>query len=341
LVLDAHAPDARGGSSSFSTRETGRALDGLGRFDVLFFDACLMGMIESAYEVQPFTDYLIAGENLLWSRLPYQRYLNPSILTAGTTPRELAQSIVRLYNQPVVSEEPFAIAAIDMRKLPGLVELTNTLAQRLLDRLHKDPSAEAQIRAAYAAAQKFDSDSSYSIDATDNYVDLADFARQLRGANISETITASADAVVEAVGVRGPADRVVLATSALSGTTRFAEQPWSFPGAYGLSIYLPLGERDCRPTGLPIDDVTQPAVSPCLAPPTAKVDDFQIEPQLPYYANAGQLTFTRDAPYWAALLTHLDITTPNRAPDRPSPRSPFPGKSEAERFYVFLFQVRR
>jgi hypothetical protein len=71
---------ADGAGSSLSTRETREALDGAGPIDLLFFDACLIGTIESAYAIVPFASYLVAGQNLLWSRLPYNRYLHQNIL---------------------------------------------------------------------------------------------------------------------------------------------------------------------------------------------------------------------------------------------------------------------
>jgi hypothetical protein len=58
------------------------------------------------------------------------------------------------------------------------------------------------------------------------------------------------------------------------------EQRWDFAGAYGVSIYLPLGEQDMRPTRLP-----QTPGGPALP-----------ERQLDYYTNPNQLLFTHDTP---------------------------------------------
>src|SRR6266508_724951 len=228
LALDARANDGVG--TSLSTKATGEALAGLGHFDVLFLDACLMGMIETATEVQPYADYLVAGENLLWSRLPYEKYLDPTVLTSTTDPRALAQAIVQNYNKPPPADEPFAIAALDMSmsKLPGLVAKTNSLAQALLDALPPSPvppdnPAGKAIRAAYAAAQKFDYDSSFSLDqTTDAYVDLADLAAQLlrqeyfiNNLTVMEAAKQVRDAIVGSTGAPGV---VVGNPNAVSGT---------------------------------------------------------------------------------------------------------------------------
>ncbi|HJZ47797.1 MAG TPA: clostripain-related cysteine peptidase, partial [Roseiflexaceae bacterium] len=329
MAIDLTTPEG----SSLSTRNTGEALAGLGRFDVLFFDACLMGMIESAYEVQPYADHFIAGENLLWSRLPYEAYLGPDTLGANTTPRELASNIVQHYNQPGATNEPFAIAAIDMAKLPDLRGKTNALAESLIAAL---PGAATKIRNAYTQAQKFDYDASYSVDTTDAYVDLADVARQLlRDENdISLQVDADAQAVVDAVTGGNGAAGAVIARRAVSGTTRFSPQTWSLDGASGLSIYLPLGERDCRPTGELISEGGVKAVAPCAEAPGATTGQPQMEPQLTYYKDASQLAFTRDAPRWAELLVKLD---PGTLPRTKAPiNAPYPARSLSELYLAML-----
>jgi len=359
LALDAQAKGGVG--TSLSTKVTGEALAGLGHFDVLFLDACLMGMIETATEVQPYADYLVAGENLLWSRLPYEHYLAPDVVTSTTTPLQLAKAIVTHYNEPSPADEPFTIAALDLSQLPdpldssgpsGLVRLVDNLAQKLLDALGANPAApvspaaakeaETKIRNAYDVAQKFDYDSSFSLDQhTDAYVDLADLAAQLLLPQyiISPDVTQAAQAVHDKiVGSAGKPGVVVAPPKAISGTyyARPTQPAWSFAGAHGLSIYLPLGERDCRPTGLPLSGGAFLALAPC-EPPATPVQ-YQIEPQLNYYVQPEQLRFSsaEGAQKWAALLERLDPRTPNRMKSSPI-QSPFPAASRK----VYLPLVRR
>lgn len=294
-----------------STRDTARMLQGLEHIDVLFFDACLMGMVESAYEIMPYASYFIASQSLAWSQLPYRRYLDPTVLTRNTTPRELAAQIVARYNQPAYPSEPFTIAAIDTAKLTDVVTNTEVLAKYLLAALPpspvplNDPTREALTRA-YRASQKFDYDSSYTIDPTDGYVDLADFAIQLLRAenHISPDVDTAARALVDAIGGRGQADRAIVATRGISGTAQLAPdgQPWTFAGAHGLSIYLPLGEQDNRPMGRDMSGEPIPV------------------PQLSYYASPAHLTFTKHAPQWAELLVRLEANTPQRTRLWRSPR---------------------
>jgi hypothetical protein len=349
LALDAQANGGVG--TSLSTKATGEALAGLGHFDVLFLDACLMGMIETATEVQPYADYLVAGENLLWSRLPYEKYLDPKVLTPTTDPRALAQAIGQYYNEPKPADEPFTIAALDLSQLPKLVQEVDNLAQQLLAGLNEEHTAEtyeAYIRAAYEddTTQKFDYDSSFSLDKTDAYVDLADLAAQLLEKSkspeysIDWKVTDAATQVRnQIVGSAGEPGVVVGTPKAVSGT--YYAKPtlpaWNFAGAHGLSIYLPLGERDCRPTGLLLSDEAFPALAPC-EPPATQVH-YQVEPQLNYYIQPEQLRFSsaEGAPEWAALLERLDPRTPNRTKSSPI-QSPFPA---ASRTLVYLPLVRK
>jgi hypothetical protein len=297
--------------SSLSTHNTGQILADH-PVDVLFFDACLMGMVESAYEIAPYASYFVAGQNLTWSRLPYATYLKPGVLTAKTSPRDLAARIVEHYNQPTPSTEPFTISAIDTAKLENVVTNTNILAEQLLVALPDSPLPVAlndpvrmALTRAYTATQKFDYDSSYTIDPTDGYVDLADFAIQLlRPQNdISPEVDAAAQAIVDAISGRGEAEPTVVAMKAISGTTKLAPdgQPWNFAGAHGLSIYLPLGEQDYRPSDTNADGKPIP------------------KRQLDYYSDPAQLAFTLKAPSWADLLVRLEENTPQRTREWNSP----------------------
>jgi hypothetical protein len=314
--------------TSLSTRNIGEVFQGLGalgHFDLIFFDACLMGMLESTYEVQPYTDYVIAGENLLWAELPYQTYFTPEALNGQTTAQQLATHIVARYNEPTSQEEPFALAALDMRKASDLPAGVNALAEELLKTL---PQGEKQIRDAYHAAQKFDYDASMSIDPQDGYVDLADFAAQLK---LQFPQGASPDVYNAAQQVIDGVSQTVIQPKILSGivSTDQGNREWNFDNAHGLSIYLPLGEQDCRFTGqIPPSGEPDPERR-CrwnktgeLVRSTPKPDLF-LERQLFYY-TAENMTFVRDAPKWKELLDQLEPSTPRRTPERGEFRTPFP-----------------
>ncbi|NTU79490.1 MAG: hypothetical protein HGA45_08820 [Chloroflexales bacterium] len=297
--------DLSSGGATLSTLNTGAALSGLGTFDLLFFDACLMGMIESAYEVRNAADYFVAGQNLMFADLPYEDYLAAGALSAETKPLDLARRIVERYNARMnPRKNPYAIAAVDLTRLRGgvresLATRINTLADILLADLplqlsSDDPLAKALITS-YQGAQKFDYDNSLSLEPSEGYVDLVDFMSRLQHATdpaISQRIKDAAAAVVAAAQAGPPP--VIVASRAESGA--YEGKPWNLDGATGLSIYLPLGEQDYRPTRTDPNDPSKPA---------------QPEPQLAYYSDPNQLAFTRDVPQWAALLRRLEGAVPS------------------------------
>lgn len=302
---------------SLSTRDTGRVFAGLGslgKLDVLFFDACLMGMVESAYEVQPYARYLVAGQNILWSRFPYDVYLSPENLNAATTPEALARTLVDRYNEPAPTDEPFTVAALDLQRLPQVVAQTNTLAQVLLAETLKPSSTITNtITRTYQLSQQFDYGVRYRIGSAEAYVDLYDFASWLvTNQDVPASVRQAAQGVRLAIG-DGQGSGAVVAIKNSSGRYNGAID-WNLSGAHGLSIYLPLGERDCRPTGT--YQAGQPTViAPCTKPTTVPGQP-QAEPQLQrYYSKGGQLAFTEAAPAWRDLLLQLDAVVPASAPE--------------------------
>jgi hypothetical protein len=331
LAIDLSANGRAG--SSLSTRNTSEVFAGLGRFDLLFFDACLMAMAESLYEVYPYADYLVAGENLLWSQFPYEEYLAPTALTDTTTGRELAAHIVASYNAPVRPDEPFVIAGFASAELPAVAQRVDELAAALLNVLNGPaPNANAattKLRAAYAASQKLDYDSSLSIEANEGYVDLVDLAQKLMLPEfaINSEISGLAQQVVESVlGGTGTRGALIGPAKKQSGTILAGAAEWNFTNANGLAIYLPLGERDCRATGGPSVAGGSRAISPCTST-TGGDGQPVIEPQLQtYYSKADQLRFTNDAPSWSALLLKLDASTADRRPESLF-NSPYPVRS--------------
>lgn len=315
------------GGTSFSTADTRQALaelGALGEFDVVFFDACLMGMVETAYEVRDFTQYYLAGQNLLWAELAYDRYLAPQNLHANTSPRQLSEQIINLYNADAPAGQPYTIAAIDSQRLIDVVGLVNSLGQYLLSEIKAGGAraalAENLLREAYAATQKFDYDSSFTIDPTDGYVDLADFARNLSdlvaklpedaamSAAVRRDIGGNAATLRQAIWDEGGFTSAVFAQRIVNGKVRIdgVERTWDFARASGLAIYLPLGERDKRPTGITSGG--------------APLDESQIT----YYANPDQLSFSRDAGPWGAMIDAIDASTPPRDPARGDFNTPFP-----------------
>ncbi len=306
MAMDLSTPS---GDTTISTKDTRLALsNGLAsgqRIDVLFFDACLMGMLESAYEVRAYADYLVVAENLLYSNeelRTYGDYLATTNISTTTTPPELAQTIVTRYSritnegtQVAQAYNPFTMAALDLTRLRAtgnLAERVNTLASALLAAYSDAPTLYAALQPVYAQVQKFDYDGDEQIEPTDGYVDLGHFAALLRdNAALPQVVRDAAGAVVTELGPTVLSVR--RESGSHSGTTG-----WDFSQATGLSIFAPLGEQDWRPTRTPT--ATEQLPTGCYA---------VSENQRLYY-TIDQLQFVTAAPQWASVIERVEPAVP-------------------------------
>jgi hypothetical protein len=209
------------------------------KIDVLHYDACLMGLLEQAYEIKEFADYWVAYENLGWGVFCYDRYVNvasgpfPGATREAGQPRlanaeELASGVAEAYfSHPSILNSARTVSAIDLSRIGPVYEAVDSLAAALLAHW---PAIKPQVAAARAATQKFDSQDYMRITQQDEYVDLYDLARQLKlNVNIA-TVQGAAQAVMDAID----AGFVV------------AERHYSWPGpdwglenAHGIAIYFP------------------------------------------------------------------------------------------------------
>jgi len=227
-----------------STGELGEALywatdEQAAPLDVLFLEASMMAMLENAYEVRDSARYLVASEGTVWARFAYDRYLVG--VDETTAPRDFATQIVEEY---ATSLEGYPLTmgamAIDVTALGPVVDAADQLAIVLSDTLTTTRPYIAQV---YTVTQKFDSNWDLELELPDAYVDLYDLAYQLYGLlPISETEALSAtQALTEAIALAG--GPVIVAETHRDGHPWMAPSvTWTFSGAHGVSIYLPLGE---------------------------------------------------------------------------------------------------
>lgn len=258
--LSGVALDTTGAIDWIEVKELGEALGeatGSGEIpiDVLFADACLMAMVEDAYELQGFVDYYVASENLIWithdDELPYPYSGYVSSITATTTPRDLAKQLVAQYASWMNAVNAYmmdkygtslgyTLSAADLSQLDPLVAAVNALGQRLRDGIAGGPTFVDQVSASREAAQKFDSDrkglaSNRLINTYDEYVDLSDFATQLQAISDPD-LQAKAQDVVDAVASYIIEDGNVAHSG--DGSRNFP----NLGGSHGVSIFFPKGD---------------------------------------------------------------------------------------------------
>jgi hypothetical protein len=203
--------------------------EGAAPIDVVHYDACLMAILENAYQIQDYASYLVASQNLGWSFFAYRRYA--AHVTASTTPAQLVANVVQDYHDLALQNRrlPHTLSALDLEKTGAVEDAVTALARTL----QASPQAtQERVYDARATAQKFDSRYYFRIDNEDEYVDLYDLARLLKQ-NISDSaVQSDAQAVMDAV------DSCVIVEQHASG--RYLHYPyWDLDNAHGISIYFP------------------------------------------------------------------------------------------------------
>lgn len=115
------------------------ALDGY-ELTLIGFDACLMSMIEVAYEFVGVADVMVASEAYEpWDGWPYDMFLASLVDNPNTAAEDLAKEIVMnyidSYSEDGLLSTFVTMAAIDLNTLETLVELIDNLAVFLMDHL--------------------------------------------------------------------------------------------------------------------------------------------------------------------------------------------------------------
>jgi parallel beta-helix repeat protein len=208
--------------------------------DVVFFDVCLMGMIEVAYQVKDYASFYISSQNIGWAPSgPQGRYVRViQKLEATAGPRRLAEFLVETYADSMPPyDHPYTISAVDLASLPEVATATDDLAAAISETL-ASPNQVALLQTVYSETQKLDYDSDFRIEsASDGFVDLYDFALRAAQRFTDTDVIAAAQAVTAAL------DTTIVAEEHRSGSPWVAEdQVWDLDDVHGLSIFLPLGE---------------------------------------------------------------------------------------------------
>ncbi|HXH07980.1 MAG TPA: clostripain-related cysteine peptidase [Vicinamibacterales bacterium] len=192
----------------------------LGRpVDVVGMDACLMTMLEVAYQLREHARILVGSEELEpGAGWPHATILGDLVARPAMTPAELGAAVVRRYAEFYGTDGPdITQSAIDLGKLDDLVGAVDRLARVLLGALSSSSLELALYRAWRQTLRFFD----------DLYADLHHFAVNLAAATTRRDVRNAAIAVQRAIEAE---DGPVIAER--HGGRRMAP-------ARGLSIYFP------------------------------------------------------------------------------------------------------
>lgn len=214
--------------------------NGAAPIDVVFYDVCLMGMTEVAYQIKDYASFFVSSQNIGWAPVGADgRYVRlVQGIGSTTTPQQLAQSIVNAYADSMPpNEHPFTVSAVDLRQLPTVTLAINQLGLAISQTL-TDAGHTEILHDVYTRTQKIDYDGDFEIEpATDGFVDLYDFAVRAAQHYTEPVILSSAQAVTTALS------NAIVAERHNSGSPWMAlDRFWDLDNVHGLSIFLPLGE---------------------------------------------------------------------------------------------------
>jgi hypothetical protein len=225
------------------------AQTGIGKFEVIGLDACLMGMLEVYNSLEPYARYAVASEEVEpamgWA---YDYFLtqlteHPEMESAqfaqaiidGYIQKDLRiqdsaayQQLLTVYNLPENVEkdlfsnkmsERVTLSAVDLALLPAFNEKFN---QVLLALKESDQGMVAEARSYSQAFFNIFDDGLPS-----PFIDLKSFLNMIAENNVSETLMKAISETETAL------DEMVV--SEVHGT--------NFPGASGISIYFPISQH--------------------------------------------------------------------------------------------------
>ncbi len=203
------------------------AMPGGRKFDVLACDACLMNMLEIAYEMKDTASVMVGSEETEpgdgW---PYAAILKGLVAKPSMAPADLSKLVVSEYGKYFTKAHTAATqSALALDRIASIASAVNGLAAALLADIH---DVAGTVTLARDRAQKYE---------MPEYIDLGDFTAQLAQRLPHNAAVQSAAAAVAAALKPASASSFVLA-SATSGD--------KLAKSTGVSIYFP-HEEDYSP----------------------------------------------------------------------------------------------
>jgi hypothetical protein len=135
--------DSSGGDCLYmkEVREAFEAVElSVGNPDLIGFDACLMGMVEVAYEIRGHASVMVGSEETEpWDGWPYAPILADLLANPSMDPTQLGQVIVNRYYQSYSNSE--TQAATDLTQMDTLAAEIDSFAQTLRDNWNSGYSA--------------------------------------------------------------------------------------------------------------------------------------------------------------------------------------------------------
>jgi len=218
------------------------------KLDIMAFDACLMGMVEVAYEFRNLADYFVASMNYVqlngWDYEQLFSNMHEDMDESLLTPADLSFHIVDSYRSFITSslydsgQTMTAVRLWEMETLKASIDILGTALYNTEDYHHlTDDNSASALEAIRDASYHF-----YEIDYISisyPYYDLYDLCSRLDESGISSSLSNAAQGVVTSLG------SAILWTFGQSNSS-FGIPTYAGSGASaprGLSILFPRGNR--------------------------------------------------------------------------------------------------
>lgn len=108
-------------------KDVRQCLEGIGKpYDLICFDACLMGMLEVAYEMKDLTPYVVASEQVIPGQgFHYTPFLQALVQNPGMDGRALGIEVVDSYGRSYTTAKDVTLSLVDTQRIPALVQNLN------------------------------------------------------------------------------------------------------------------------------------------------------------------------------------------------------------------------
>jgi len=214
--------DDTSGGDALTIPELAQAINQAGvSFDLIAMDACMMGMLEVAYEIRNNTKLFVASEeNVPAEGLNYQHFLENLVASPYMDNLSLARSMIDSYLYSYPFGTSLTMAAIDCQSLTSLAIAVNGLAESILN--DKKTSKET-----YRTIVTRETICFSDVD----FIDLGDFSYKLTydPRILSSQVTTSAQQVENQIK-----------NTILYHQSQGNNDYWTINNARGISIYLPI-----------------------------------------------------------------------------------------------------
>lgn len=201
------------------------------KFDIIAFDACLMAMIEVADLIAPYSNYMVASEEVeLGTGWGYQLVLEP-FLEDTLTPEQFAQHMVKSYAkryEPITKD--FTQSALKLDQVKALKNNIDTVSNLLLEASYHqlDYSVKKTIRASRSKR-------ACTCFAEPSYIDLYHFYQNLKEAINFIRLPEEHASLIQQISAALQEGLALITHCVL-----IQENGKNLVNAHGISIYFPL-----------------------------------------------------------------------------------------------------